>query len=88
MIHHIVEFKEGFNLMRHTYQMLLKQHRALYLAGTEMNWGVFLRDAYREDGTLLEKDPQVAFDEKSRKYALMKEGELLEGQEGTTKGKR
>lgn len=88
MIHHIVEFKEEFNLTKHTYQMLLKQPRAFYLAGTEMNWGVFLKDAYREDGTLIEKDPQVVFDEKLRKYALMKEGELLEGQEGNNKGKR
>ncbi|KAG0480359.1 hypothetical protein HPP92_010930 [Vanilla planifolia] len=74
-IHHIVEFKEELGLTRHTYDMLLKQPRAFYLAGTEMNWAVFLRDAYTEDGALLEKDPLVLFEEKLRRYALMKEGE-------------
>lgn len=74
-IHHIVEFKEEFGLTRHTYHMLLKQPRAFYLAGTEMNWAVFLRDAYNEDGTLIEKGPLVLFEEKLRRYALMKEGE-------------
>ncbi|WOK92173.1 protein ROOT PRIMORDIUM DEFECTIVE 1 [Canna indica] len=69
-IHHIVEFKEEFSLTKHTYQMLLKQPRAFYLAGTEMNWAVFLRDAYREDGTLIEKDPQVLFIEKLQNHAL------------------
>ncbi|XP_042417803.1 protein WHAT'S THIS FACTOR 1, chloroplastic-like [Zingiber officinale] len=69
-IHHIVEFKEEFNLTKHTYQMLLKQSRAFYLAGTEMNWAVFLRDAYRKDGTLIEKDPQILFNEKLQSYAL------------------
>ncbi|KAI0495496.1 hypothetical protein KFK09_021797 [Dendrobium nobile] len=74
-IHHIVEFKEEFGLTRHTYHMLLKQPRAFYLAGTEMNWAVFLRDAYNKDGTLIEKGPLVLFEEKLRRYALMKEGE-------------
>ncbi|XP_072952868.1 protein WHAT'S THIS FACTOR 1 homolog, chloroplastic [Typha angustifolia] len=74
-IHHIVEFKEEFNLTKHTYQMLLKQPRAFYLAGTEMNWAVFLKDAYREDGTLIEKDPQVLFNEKLQRYACMAEME-------------
>lgn len=73
MIHHIVEFKEEFNLTKHTYQMLLKQPKAFYLAGTEMNWGVFLKDAYRNDGTLIEKDPLVIFNEKLRDHATMKE---------------
>ncbi|XP_042492264.1 protein WHAT'S THIS FACTOR 1 homolog, chloroplastic [Macadamia integrifolia] len=63
-IHHVVEFKEEFSLTKHTYQMLQKQPRAFYLAGTEMNWAVFLRDAYRQDGVLIEKDPQVLFNEK------------------------
>ncbi|MQM08990.1 hypothetical protein Taro_041849 [Colocasia esculenta] len=70
-IHHIVEFKEEFSLTKHTYQMLLKQPRAFYLAGTEMNWAVFLREEYREDGTLVEKDPLVMFNEKLYKYASM-----------------
>ncbi|KAI3685315.1 hypothetical protein L6452_34557 [Arctium lappa] len=50
-IHHIVEFKEELSLTKHTYSMLLKQPRSFYLAGTEMNWVVFLKDAYGEDGT-------------------------------------
>ncbi|KAA8528289.1 hypothetical protein F0562_035644 [Nyssa sinensis] len=58
-IHHIVEFKEEFSLTKHTYQMLLKQPRTFYLAGTEMNWAVFLRDAYDDGGVLINKDPQV-----------------------------
>lgn len=70
-IHHIVEFKEELSLTKHTYQMLLKQPRAFYLAGTEMNWAVFLRDRYREDGTLIEKDPLLLFNEKLHRYALM-----------------
>ncbi|KAK7353057.1 hypothetical protein VNO80_18490 [Phaseolus coccineus] len=68
-IHHLVEFKEEFSLTKHTYQMLRKQPRAFYLAGTEMNWVVFLKDAYDENGVLIEKDPQVAFNEKLYKYA-------------------
>ncbi|KAL7149925.1 hypothetical protein ABFS83_05G074000 [Erythranthe nasuta] len=40
-IHNIVEFNEEFSLTKHTYQMLLKQARTFYLAGTEMNWCVF-----------------------------------------------
>uniref|UniRef100_A0A1D1YC50 Midasin n=1 Tax=Anthurium amnicola TaxID=1678845 RepID=A0A1D1YC50_9ARAE len=70
-IHHIVEFKEEFSLTKHTYQMLLKQPRAFYLAGTEMNWAVFLREGYKEDRTLIEKDPLVLFKEKLYRYALM-----------------
>ncbi|KAL2339925.1 hypothetical protein Fmac_007865 [Flemingia macrophylla] len=68
-IHHLVEFKEEFSLTKHTYQMLLKQPRAFYLAGTEMNWVVFLKDAYDQNGVLIEKDPQVLFNEKLYKYA-------------------
>ncbi|WCJ44448.1 Ubiquitin carboxyl-terminal hydrolase family protein [Euphorbia peplus] len=79
-IHHIVEFKEEFCLTKHTYDMLKKQPRSFYLAGTEMNWVVFLQDGYDERGNLISKDPQVVFDEKLRKYAQMKEGEL-EGSE-------
>ncbi|CAM8939026.1 unnamed protein product [Rhodiola kirilowii] len=71
-IHHIVEFKEEFSLTKHTYQMLLKQPRTFYLAGTEMNWVVFLKDAYDENGQLRNKDPQVIFNEKLFKYADMK----------------
>ncbi|XP_010267488.1 PREDICTED: protein ROOT PRIMORDIUM DEFECTIVE 1 [Nelumbo nucifera] len=74
-IHHIVEFKEELSLTKHTYQMLLKQPNAFYLAGTEMNWAVFLRDGYNESGVLIEKDPQVVFNEKLYRYALMKEME-------------
>lgn len=70
-IHHIVEFKEEFSLTKHTYQMLLKQPRTFYLAGTEMNWVVFLKDAYDESGVLIRKDPQVLFNEKLYKYAGM-----------------
>lgn len=68
-IHHIVEFKEELSLTKHTYSMLLKQPRSFYLAGTEMNWVVFLKDAYREDGVLIHKDPQVVFNEKLYEYA-------------------
>ncbi|KAF7813863.1 protein WHAT'S THIS FACTOR 1-like protein [Senna tora] len=74
-IHHIVEFKEEFCLTKHTYHMLLKQPRTFYLAGTEMNWVVFLKDAYDENGVLINKDPQVVFNEKLYEYAQMKEME-------------
>lgn len=77
-IHHIVEFKDEFSLTKHTYQMLLKQPRTFYLAGTEMNWAVFLRAAYSEDGELIDRDPQVVFNEKFRKYGQMKEMEPIE----------
>ncbi|KAK4352393.1 hypothetical protein RND71_027911 [Anisodus tanguticus] len=70
-IHNIVEFKEEFCLTKHTYHMLLKQPRTFYLAGTEMNWSVFLKDAYGEDGVLLNKDPHVLFNEKLYRYADM-----------------
>lgn len=76
-IHHLVEFKEEFSLTRRTYEMLKKQPRTFYLAGTEMNWAVFLKDAYDENGVLTNKDPLVAFNEKLRKYALLKEREDL-----------
>ncbi|PON47376.1 Plant organelle RNA recognition domain containing protein [Parasponia andersonii] len=72
-IHHIVEFKEEFSLTKHTYQMLLKQPRTFYLAGTEMNWVVFLKDAYDENGVLINKGPQVDFTEKLFKHAQMQE---------------
>ncbi|KAI9108279.1 hypothetical protein K1719_020762 [Acacia pycnantha] len=72
-IHHIVEFKDEFCLTKHTYHMLLRQPKAFYLAGTEMNWAVFLKDAYDENGDLIKKDPQVIFNEKLYKYAQMKE---------------
>ncbi|XP_074294414.1 protein WHAT'S THIS FACTOR 1 homolog, chloroplastic-like [Silene latifolia] len=72
-IHHIVEFKEEFSLTKHTYQMLSKQPRAFYLAGTEMNWVVFLKDAFDENGHLIEKDPQVAFNERLYTYAQMQQ---------------
>jgi hypothetical protein len=75
-IHHIVEFKEELCLTKHTYDMLKKQPRTFYLAGTEMNWVVFLKDAYDENGGLIDKDSQVIFNEKLYKYAQMKEGEL------------
>ncbi|XP_015892275.1 protein WHAT'S THIS FACTOR 1 homolog, chloroplastic [Ziziphus jujuba] len=81
-IHHIVEFKEEFSLTKHTYQMLLKQPRTFYLAGTEMNWVVFLKEAYDENGLLINKDPQVVFNEKLYKFAEMPEmetGSLVTG---------
>ena len=71
MIHHIVEFKEEFGLTRHMYESLQKQNRAFYLAGTEMNWALFLRAAYDENGVLKEKDPLVLFNEKLQRYACM-----------------
>lgn len=72
-IHHIVEFKEEFSLTRQTYPMLKKQPKTFYLAGTEMNWAVFLKNAYDEHGVLMNKDPQVLFNEKLYKYAQMQE---------------
>ncbi|KAJ7965724.1 protein ROOT PRIMORDIUM DEFECTIVE 1 [Quillaja saponaria] len=74
-IHHIVEFKEELSLTKHTYQMLLKQHKTFYLAGTEMNWVVFLKDAYGENGDLIRKDSQMIFNEKLYKYAQMQKME-------------
>lgn len=74
-IHHIVEFKEEFSLTKHTYQMLLKQPTTFYLAGTEMNWAVFLRDAYDKSGNLKIKDPLVLFCEKLYKYAEVQDDE-------------
>ncbi|KAF0913791.1 hypothetical protein E2562_024879 [Oryza meyeriana var. granulata] len=71
LIHHIFEFKEELGLTRHMYASLRKQNRAFYLAGTEMNWAVFLRDAYGDDGALKEKDPLVLFNEKLQRYACM-----------------
>ncbi|KAL5981164.1 hypothetical protein ACLOJK_029085 [Asimina triloba] len=71
-IHHIVEFKEEFSFTKHTYEMLKKQQRAFYLAGTEMNWTVFLKDAYGQDGVLKEKDPQVVFNDKLYRSAGVK----------------
>jgi len=71
MIHHIVEFKEEFGLTRHMYESLKNQNRAFYLAGTEMNWALFLRDAYDQNGVLKEKDPLVLFNEKLQRYACM-----------------
>ncbi|KAK9073027.1 hypothetical protein SSX86_007349 [Deinandra increscens subsp. villosa] len=68
-IHHIVEFKEELSLTKHTYAMLLKQPRSFYLAGTEMNWVVFLKEAYGEDGGLIHKDPLVVFNEKLLEFA-------------------
>ncbi|KAI3513690.1 hypothetical protein L1887_21029 [Cichorium endivia] len=75
-IHHIVEFKEELSLTKHTYAMLLKQPRSFYLAGTEMNWVVFLKDAYGEDGVLIHKDPQVLFNEKFCEFADKQELEI------------
>lgn len=72
-IHHIVEFKDEFSLTRQTYQMLKKQPTSFYLAGTEMNWTVFLKDGYNENGVLIGKDPQVVFNEKLYKYADMQQ---------------
>lgn len=52
--------------------MLVRQPRAFHLAGTEMNWTVFLRDGYGDDGVLKEKDLQVVFNERLYRYATMK----------------
>ncbi|XP_057533434.1 protein WHAT'S THIS FACTOR 1 homolog, chloroplastic [Amaranthus tricolor] len=76
-IHHIAEFKDEFSLTKHTYQMLLKQPRSFYLAGTEMNWVVFLKDGYDENGNLTEKDPQVVFNERLYRYAQMQQHDEL-----------
>lgn len=76
-IHHIVEFKEEFSLTKHTYQMLNKQGRAFYLAGTEMNWVVFLKDGYDDNGNLINKDPQVVFNERLYRYAQMQHPDEL-----------
>lgn len=73
LIHHVFEFKEELGLTRHMYASLRKQCRAFYLAGTEMNWTIFLRDAYDDDGVLREKDPLVLFNEKLQGYACMTE---------------
>lgn len=70
-VHHIVEFKEEFSLTKHTYQMLLKQPRIFYVAGTVKNWVVFLKDGYYENGILINKDPQVVFNEKLYSHAQM-----------------
>lgn len=75
-IHNVVEFKEEFSLTKHTYQMLLKQPQTFYLAGTQMNWCVFLKDGYGEDGELVDKDAQVTFNEKLYKHADMQESEM------------
>ncbi|CAH8272592.1 unnamed protein product [Arabidopsis lyrata] len=75
-IHHIVEFKDEFSLTRQTYLMLKKQPTTFYLAGTEMNWTVFLKDGYDESGVLISKDPQVVFNEKLYKYADMQQMEV------------
>lgn len=76
-IHNIVEFKEEFSLTRRTYEMLKKQPRTFYLAGTEMNWAVFLKDAYDDNGVLIDKDPQVLFNEKLYEFAERQEGEMI-----------
>ncbi|XP_078441366.1 ubiquitin carboxyl-terminal hydrolase family protein [Wolffia australiana] len=78
-IHHIVEFKEELSLTKHMYQMLLKQPRAFYLAGTEMNWVVFLKEGYNQDGSLVEDDPLVKFNEKLRRLAMMTKIETGDG---------
>ena len=71
-IHHIEEFKEEFS---YTYHMLLKQPITFYLAGTKMNWVLFLKDAYEENGVLINKDPQLVFNEKLYRFAEMWEME-------------
>ncbi|CAN8246825.1 unnamed protein product [Cochlearia groenlandica] len=78
-IHHIVEFKDEFSLTRQTYQMLKKQPTTFYLAGTEMNWTVFLKDGYDKNGGLITKDPQVVFNEKLYKYADMQHMDVSPG---------
>ena len=68
-----MEFKEEFSLTKHTYQMLFKQPRTFYRAGTEINWVVFSKDEYDQNGVLIEKDPQVVFNEKLFMYASLQE---------------
>ncbi|KAI4388729.1 hypothetical protein MLD38_001034 [Melastoma candidum] len=80
-IHHIMEFKEEFRLTRRTYETLRKQPRCFYLAGTEMNWAVFLREGYDKEGKLRNKDhPLLTFNEKLYRYAEKKS--LEEAEEG------
>ncbi|MFQ6635860.1 hypothetical protein Gotur_012177 [Gossypium turneri] len=81
LIHHIVEFKEEFSLTRQTYGMLKRQPWTFYLAGTEMNWAVFLKDGYDENGNLIDKDPLLVFNEKLYKFAQMQEEEEEEEEE-------
>jgi hypothetical protein len=40
-----------------------------------MNWVVFLKDGYDQNGVLIQKDPQVLFNEKLYKYAQIQEME-------------
>ncbi|KAK8633104.1 hypothetical protein V6N13_013958 [Hibiscus sabdariffa] len=56
--------------------MLKRQPRTFYLAGTEMNWAVFLKDRYDDNGNLIDKDPLVVFNEKLYKFAEMQEEEI------------
>ncbi|KAK1296128.1 hypothetical protein QJS10_CPB15g01628 [Acorus calamus] len=70
LIHHIMEFKEELSLTKHLYWDLVKQARTFYLAGTEMNWAVFLKSAYDDGGELIDEDPQVLFNQKLWRYAL------------------
>lgn len=70
-IHHLVEFKDDFKLGKDTYHTLKEQSRTFYLAGTEMNWTLFLKDAYRGE-ELIEKDPLVVFKEKLFSYGYLK----------------
>eukprot|EP01018_Ginkgo_biloba_P004997 Gb_01344 [translate_table: standard] len=72
-IHLLAEFKDEFKLTTDTYHLLLKQSRTFYLAGTEMNWTVFLKDAYRGE-ELIEKNPLVVFKEKLFNYGYLKQG--------------
>lgn len=73
-IHHLVEFKDDFKLGKDTYHTLKEQSRTFYLAGTEMNWTVFLKDAYRGE-ELIEKSPLVVFKEKLFSYGCLKQGD-------------
>lgn len=73
-IHHLVEFKDDFKLGKDTYHTLKEQSRTFYLAGTEMNWTVFLKDAYRGE-VLIEKDPLVVFKEKLFSYGNLKQAD-------------
>uniref|UniRef100_A0A6P3Z1E8 protein WHAT'S THIS FACTOR 1 homolog n=1 Tax=Ziziphus jujuba TaxID=326968 RepID=A0A6P3Z1E8_ZIZJJ len=70
-MHHIVELRNELSLSKNVYQMVLKQPRKFYVAGTVKNWVVFLKDAYDENGRLIKKDPQVVFNEKLYSYAQM-----------------
>ena len=73
-IHHLVEFKDDFKLGKDTYHTLKEKSHTFYLARTEMNWTVFLKDAYIGE-ELIEKIPLLVFKEKLFSYSCLKQGD-------------